>query len=158
MVVTFSQETLTVPKAIILGIAEEVSEPLVDKINANSDFPTRLRRKKRMKLFTRSSCRISLSQEDIQILEKVLLKYSHIFHDEATNDFKGTSVIEDQIPVGNLQPIRRPPYCTLYALRDEMEAQIDDMLRKGVIRESNSPWSAPAVLVPKKSPDGKPKF
>jgi hypothetical protein len=32
------------------------------------------------------------------------------------------------------------------------------MLHKGVIRPSNSPWAAPAFLVPKKSPDGKPKF
>jgi hypothetical protein len=47
MVANFSQETLTVPKATILGIAEEVSEPLVDKINANSDSPTGPRRKKR---------------------------------------------------------------------------------------------------------------
>jgi hypothetical protein len=39
MVANFSQETLTVPKATILGIAEEVSEPLVDKINANSGSP-----------------------------------------------------------------------------------------------------------------------
>jgi hypothetical protein len=39
-----------------------------------------------------------------------------------------------------------------------MKAQVEDMLRKGVIRESNSPWSAPAILVPKKSLDGKPKY
>jgi hypothetical protein len=39
-----------------------------------------------------------------------------------------------------------------------MKVQTDDMLRKGVIRESTSPWSARAILVPKKSPDGKPKF
>jgi len=39
-----------------------------------------------------------------------------------------------------------------------MKVQIETMLDKGVIRESNSPLSAPAIAVPKKSPDGKPKF
>jgi len=39
-----------------------------------------------------------------------------------------------------------------------MKAQLENMLAKRVIRESSSPWSAPAILVPKKSSDGKSKF
>jgi hypothetical protein len=45
-----------------------------------------------------------------------------------------------------------------YALRHELKMQVTDMLDKGVIREIKSPWSAPAIMVQKKSPDGKPKF
>jgi hypothetical protein len=39
-----------------------------------------------------------------------------------------------------------------------MKNQVQDMLNKGVTEESNSPWNAPAILVPKKSLDGKPKY
>jgi hypothetical protein len=105
MEANFVQENLTVPKATILGKAEEVSEPLVEKINANSDFPTRPSRKKENEALYQKLLQNKLdhlSQEDRQILEPILLKYSHIFHDKATNDFKGTSVIEHQIPVGNM--------------------------------------------------------
>jgi hypothetical protein len=35
-----------------------------------------------------------------------------------------------------------------------MQSQVQQMLSKGVIRDS--PWSAPAILVPKKSLDRKP--
>ena len=84
------------------------------------------------------------------------MKYAHVFHDEETNDFKGTVVIVHEILVGDAKPIRRPPYRTPYALLGEMRAQIENKLK--VIRESNSPWQSPAILVPKRSPDGKPKF
>ena len=39
-----------------------------------------------------------------------------------------------------------------------MKTQVETMLTQGIIRESNAPWATPAVLVPKKSPDGKKKF
>jgi hypothetical protein len=99
-----------------------------------------------------------LSQEERQLIEPVLRKYAHVIHDEETKDFKATDVIEHEILVGDARPIRRPAYRTPYALRDEMKAQVNKMLEKGVITESSSPWSFPAILVPKKSPDGKPKY
>jgi len=88
----------------------------------------------------------------------VLQKYAHVFHDEEINDFKSTDVIEHQILLEDNKPIRRPQYKTPFALKEEMKAQVENMLAKGVIRESSSPWSAPAILVPKKGPDGRPKY
>jgi len=86
-----------------------------------------------------------------------LVKYAHVFHDEELHDFKATNVVEYEIPVGDTPPIRRPPYRTPCALRDEMKPQVEKMLQ-GVIRESDSPWSAPAIWVHKKSLDDKPKY
>jgi hypothetical protein len=67
-------------------------------------------------------------------------------------------VVEHRIITGDAQLIRKAQYRVPFALREEMESQVQDMLKKGVIRESNSPWSAPVILVPKKSTDGKPKY
>ena len=165
MVANFSNEELTIPKATVLGVAEEVSEALVDRINAgdrsNSSPPTPQHRKKNNRALYQKLLQGKLDhlpEVDRQLIEPVLLEYAHVFHDEETNDFKGTNVVEHQILVGDAQPIRRPQYRVPYSLRDEMKAQVQEMLDKGVIRESNSPWSAPAILVPKKSLDGKPKF
>ena len=49
-----------------------------------------------------------LSQEDKQQIEPVLQKYVHVFHDEDTNDFKGTNVVGHQILIRDAQPIRGP--------------------------------------------------
>jgi hypothetical protein len=165
MIANFSDEPLTVPKSTVLGIAEEMSEALVDKINpfgeSDTKLPIKPPRKGKNEALYRKLLRGKLdhlSLEDRQKIEPILIKYAHTFHDEESNDFKGTNVIEHEIPLNDTQPIRRPPYRTPYALRDEMQTQVQKMLDKGVIRPSNSPWTAPALLVPKKSADGKPKY
>ena len=165
MLANFTNEELTVPKATILGVAEELSESIVDKINkqteCKADSPTKPPRIKRNEALYNKLLQGKLdhlTREDRQHIEPILRKYAHVFHDEDTNDFKATHVTEHQIHVGDAKPIRKPPYRTPSALRQEMQDQIQKMLAKGVIRESNSPWAAPALLVPKRSLDGKPKF
>ena len=91
-------------------------------------------------------------------MEPILIKYRHIFHEEGSNDFRGTDLVEHKIVTGNERPIRKPPYKVPFALRKEMENQIENMLRKGVTDVSSSPWSSPVILVPKKSLDGTPKY
>ena len=84
------------------------------------------------------------------MLEPVLRKYKHVFHDEQCNDFKSTEVVEHQIDTGDAKPIRRPQYRVPFSQRREMENPVETMLKEGVIRDSNSPWSAPDILVPKR--------
>jgi hypothetical protein len=99
-----------------------------------------------------------LTEEERMVIEPALVEYANVFHDAETNDFKGTDLVEHEILFGEARPIKRQHYRIPYALRDEMKTQIQQMLDKGVIRESKSPWCSPAILVPKKSTDGKPKF
>jgi len=144
------------PTGRLLVIADGISESLVDKINARSEVsliepakPPRKRKNENLYNKLLHGKLDHLTSAEKEHIEPVLIKYAHVFHDEESNDFKETTVIEHYLPVGEAQPIRRPQYRTQYALRDEMEQQVQKMLQKGVIRPSSSPWSAPAILVPK---------
>ena len=48
------------------------------------------------------------------------------------------------------QPISIPPYRLAPVELKELKKQIDELLAKGFIRPSSSPWGAPALFVPKK--------
>jgi hypothetical protein len=61
-------------------------------------------------------------------LEPVLCKYAQVFHDQESNDFKATEVVEHQIILENPTPITRTPYGTPFALSGEMKAQVESML------------------------------
>ena len=115
MLANFSDKTMTVHKATVLGISEEVSEPLIDKKNpgkkVSSDSPLKPHRKKKNEALYRKLLKGKfdhLKQEYSDLIDPVLLKYAHVFHDEETNEFKGTNVIEHKISVGDARPIRRP--------------------------------------------------
>ena len=144
MLTNFSGE-LIFAKATVLRVAEEVSEYLVDKINVEKDpdanSPTKPPRKRKIELLYNQLLQGNLDHlkpDERRQFEPVLVKYVHVFHDENNNDFKGTKVIEHQILVGDAKPIRKPPCRTPFALRQEMETQVQEMLKKGVIRQTTS--------------------
>jgi hypothetical protein len=144
MLANFTEGVLTIPKAAVLGVAEEVSESLIDRLNTRIEHdpssPTKPpRNKKNEALYNKllSGKLDHLNSDERRHIETVLLKYAHVFHDEDRNDFKATQVMEHKILVGDAKPIRKPPYRTPYALRREMQDQIQKMLAKGVV-----PWKS----------------
>jgi hypothetical protein len=162
LIVNFSHEEIEVPKATVLGMAEKISESPVAALN---DEPTGELNKGSRHTKVVPSFREylndklgHLSREEREAIEPVLLRYRNIFHVQVTNDFKGTDLIEHRIITGNAKPIRKKTYRVPYALREEMNTQVKDMLKKGIIETSSSPWLSPAILVPKTSQDGKPKY
>ena len=109
LLANFSNEILTVPKATILRIAEEISEAEIDKINSRSEssskVPTKPPRQKKNDALYRKLLGGKLDHltlEDKQQIEPVLQKYAHVFHDEDTNGFKETNVVEHQISIGDV--------------------------------------------------------
>ena len=60
------------------------------------------------------------------------------------------------IDVGDALPKKIPPRKTSFAEKDLIENTVEELLRSGKIRPSNSPWASPVVLVRKK--DGTLRF
>ena len=54
----------------------------------------------------------------------------------------------DLIP--GTRPISMAPYRLSRPLQEELKKQLDDMLSKGLIRRSVSPWAAPVMFTGKK--------
>ena len=55
-----------------------------------------------------------------------------------------------RIDTGNAKPIKTPPRRLHYAQREIVGKKISKMLDNDVIEPSDSPWSAPLLLVAKK--------
>ena len=53
------------------------------------------------------------------------------------------------IHTGQAKPVSTPPYRQTPKVRAELERQLEEMKKHGIIEESTSPWHCPAVMVKK---------
>jgi hypothetical protein len=84
-------------------------------------------------------------------VDAILTKYEDVFAE--LTELPPERKVAHLIP---LEPGARPIYKQMYRLtqaeKAEVEKQVADLLRKGYIEPSSSPWGAPVLFVPK--PDG----
>ncbi|XP_029163431.1 uncharacterized protein LOC114934886 [Nylanderia fulva] len=67
-----------------------------------------------------------------------------------------TSLTEHTIDVGQNKPIRQRCYLVSPKVQEAIHAEVDKMLRAGIIEPSHSEWSNPIVMI--KKPNGKYRF
>ena len=91
-----------------------------------------------------------LNPDDIKRIAELVKEFPQIFsHGEYDIGVaKVTPVILD---TGNHQPITSPTWRMKPALNEELERQIRELLKAGIIEPSTGPWNFPPVLVEKKS-------
>ena len=115
--------------------------------------PTEAHRKRLWELVEQSEqC---LSQGEKEQLFALLLEYHDIFA-TGPHDLGQTGRIQHTINTGTAQPIRQQVRRVPQFRQQEAKKLLDDMLGRGVIQPSDSPWASPVVLVPKK--DGSLRF
>lgn len=62
----------------------------------------------------------------------------------------GKSVITMKITLSDLEPVYRSPYRLAPAEKEAVESQIEEWLQEGIIRNSNSDYASPMLVVKKK--------
>lgn len=89
--------------------------------------------------------RSSLTPEETLVLDELV---SGVFNKMGTT-LGCTTLVEHKI-ITDAQPIKQRYYPVSPAMMQHIDAELKDMLTKGIIEPSNSPWSSPIVMVPKK--------
>lgn len=100
----------------------------------------------------------SLSSSERATLVTVLSRHASLFDfaQDGPNIRIPSSRARHTIETGSARPIRQKPYRVAPYERKVIADQVKEMLQKGVVQESSSPWAAPVILVKKK--DGSWRF
>jgi len=82
-------------------------------------------------------------------ISAVLQKFPQVF--TVPNSLPPQRACDHSIPlISGAQPVNIRAYCYPPSLKDEIERQVNTMLKQGLIQPSKSPFSSPVLLVRKK--------
>ena len=92
-----------------------------------------------------------LNFEEQSQLKNLLINYQNQFSKDS-HDLGRCTLLEHHIDiVPGTRPIKQQPYRLPLAKRRDAEVEIEAMAERDLIEPSTSPWSSPAIIVPKKN-------
>lgn len=87
-----------------------------------------------------------LSPDEILKVKQLLYEHEHVLSDVPGR----TNVLQHDIKLTSDDPVRLKPYSIPYAMLETVNKEVDKMIDLDVIERSDSPYSAPFVIVKKK--------
>jgi len=89
-----------------------------------------------------------LTSKQYTKLTTLLYKNKDLFARDMS-DLVGTDVLYYAIDTGDENPIRKRSYKQSSERMKEMKRQVEEMVKAGIVEESDSPWSSPCLLIKK---------
>ena len=128
----------------LLSVNSTQSEEYVPNTCSNKDLPEHLK-----ELYLKSSQ--NLTSEQQARLKQLLVNHQNQFS-KNSHDLGRTTLLEHHINIiPGTKPIKQQPYRLPLAKRRDAENEIKAMAERDLIEPSTSPWSSPAIIVPKKN-------
>ena len=97
----------------------------------------------------------SLSLRECEQLQNLVLEFADIFALDQS-ELSSTDLVTHVIDTGDTVPIKQHPRRVPFALQDQVDQLVKEMLDQGVVTPSKSLWASRVVLVAKK--DGSTRY
>ena len=91
----------------------------------------------------------NLNNDERREVYEMIKEYRHLFTNDSTKP-KRVKAMKHKIGTNDVLPQFRKPIRIPYAFEEEMNKQVNEMVKNKIIRPSSSPWNAPVMLVRKK--------
>lgn len=89
-----------------------------------------------------------LNDEERATINKICLDFNDIFH-LPSDMLTRANTKPAEIPTVDNTPVHTKSYRLPHIYKNEVDKQIDNMLKNGIIKPSTSPWCSPIWVVPK---------
>ncbi|UYV69952.1 hypothetical protein LAZ67_7001313 [Cordylochernes scorpioides] len=139
-----------IPKGMNLGRMCDIETEHVCLLSVEPESFSRERREDDHSDYLLSLINPDLPKKKKEDLMGLLLSFKRVFLPTMKNANKVQNRVKHRIHTGDHPPIKQRPYRVSKREREIMQKEVDTMLEIKVIQPSESPWSAPVVLVKKK--------
>ena len=155
-VLNMSGDPVTVYAGMVLATLQAVDTPTLEVGAVTKDKPREVEAEKQEILWDLvQNSGVDLSSGEKELFYELLLSYADVLACSAA-DLGKMDPLKHHIDTGNAAPIRQPVRRVLPHRHEKVRQLLDQMLQRGVIEPSASPWASPVVLVQKK--DGSMRF